>query len=538
MQMEVVFNVFEGHFAEWTALAISAVTTFALIFGRYEIRLRRLRLIREYVKAFPVWDTTEGKTKSTNPSFEFVRSKYTADVKGSGETPEDGDLVADAQSQMAIVAEINGTIAKTRVFLNRGDIRLLVASVPYMLVVFAGFSLTLSGTTCPSQAQGCIQHVARNLLTAGGVTFEATIAPEQVRKLTENVLTVAAITFVGAYLSSLRYLVQALSVFDLSGFTLIRQAAVITISVLASAALYRALPDMDAALSVVGMAQSAAVNDLSAGWILLALAFGLLPGSVLQFVLVKLGTRFDWIKQSDNRFIAWTRVVPLDAIDGIDFFTRFRLEECGISDVQSLATYNPIMLHIETPYGIYQTVDWIAQAQLCCVVGLDRFLLLRQFNVRTIFDLERALKQNKEYMSAEDRKAIDQFDRIYAAVLLAPTGPMKGLQKESTAKFLIPDGGGIKEVDATDFSIWAMQTISKDDGSASRAIEHLMDWIGDDLHVRRLRRLWNEICDRLGPTSLELTSDRKIKGDTPTSAPQPDHPEEPEPQAAANPDPT
>ncbi|KAE8235017.1 hypothetical protein A4X03_0g9938, partial [Tilletia caries] len=256
---------------------------------------------------------------------------------------------------------------------------------------------------------------------------------------------------------------------------MIRQAAITVISVLASAALYRALPDLSALQALVSIERTTSIGELPPAWILLSLAFGLLPGSVLQFILVKIGTQINWIKQSDNRFLDWTRVVPLDAIDGIDFFTRFRLEECGISDVQSLATYNPIMLHIETPYGIYQTVDWIAQAQLCCVVGLDRFLLLRQFN---------------------------------------------DVQEKSLAKFLIPDADGqIKEVDAKDFSIWALTTISENKEMASYAIEHLMDWIGDDLHVRRLRRLWNEISSRLGQLGVELTAD-KISGDKPDAPPQ------------------
>jgi hypothetical protein len=510
MQTELAAQAITDASLTWTvvvAFAISLITVFALIFGRYEIRLRRLRLIRDYVKTFPVIDLGE---EGTSPSFEFVRSKYAADVSSDDERDvraSSGNL----RSPEDIISEINDTISKTRVFLNRGDLRLLTAAIPYLLVVTTGFILAFSGFGCFETAATCLDGTTFNLLTVGGMKFSDQTAAVDVRQLAENVLTVAAITFIGAYLSSLRYLVQALAVFDLNGYTMIRQAAMIVISVLASAALYRALPDLSALQAAVSIDRTTPIGDLPPLWILLGLAFGLLPGSVLQFILVKIGTQINWIKQSDNRFIDMTRVVPLDAIDGIDFFTRFRLEECGISDVQSLATYNPIMLHIETPYGIYQTVDWIAQAQLCCVVGLDRFLLLRQFNVRTIFDLERALKQNRKDDSEADKQAIDAFDRIYASVLFAPTGPMKLILEKSTAKFLIPGADGqIMEVDAKDFSIWALTTISETKAMSSRAVEHLMDWIGDDLHVRRLRRLWNEISGRLGQLSLELTPDHKI----------------------------
>ena len=97
---------------------------------------------------------------------------------------------------------------------------------------------------------------------------------------------------------------------------------------------------------------------------------------------------------------------------------------------------------------------------------------------------------------------------------------MKHVQEKSTAKFLIPGADGqIKEVDAKDFSIWALTTISETKEMSSRAIEHLMDCIGDDLHVRRLRRLWNEISSRLGQQSVELTPDHKIGAKPETPAP-------------------
>jgi hypothetical protein len=86
--------------------------------------------------------------------------------------------------------------------------------------------------------------------------------------------------------------------------------------------------------------------------------------------------------------------ISTEIIEGIDFSKRIRLEENNINDVQNLATANPIMLYVETPFTFMECFDWIAQAQLCGLVGGDRFIELRRRNIRTVFDLRSAVLDN------------------------------------------------------------------------------------------------------------------------------------------------
>jgi hypothetical protein len=52
-------------------------------------------------------------------------------------------------------------------------------------------------------------------------------------------------------------------------------------------------------------------------------------------------------------------VLPTDMIDGIDMQTKFRLMEAGVQDVQNLATANPVLLYVETPFSLLTILDWM-----------------------------------------------------------------------------------------------------------------------------------------------------------------------------------
>lgn len=131
----------------------------------------------------------------------------------------------------------------------------------------------------------------------------------------------------------------------------------------------------------------------------LGFAAGYAPDLGLATIARKLRIRF--AKPVDDAALDAVLVQPLEMIDGIDRDIARRLEQGGWHDVQNLATADPLRVHRATPYGLYQVIDWIAQAQLCLAVGSGAYCDLRRVHVRSLFDLEQAGRWVADVLAVE-----------------------------------------------------------------------------------------------------------------------------------------
>ncbi|NML73295.1 hypothetical protein HHL25_04055, partial [Rhizobium sp. S-51] len=254
---------------------------------------------------------------ATNPSFEFVRSKYTADLEI---LPGDWLEFQSATEQHRLELYIKAAEAHRIAF----RWRLLFSSIGFILISYFGFDLLGQAVACGFKAVGSCEA----------------LPPAEPQALTQRLYVIAALTFLGAYIASVRYLLSRLTVFDLTSSSILRVTTEMAASILLTMVLYAAFPDPLGVLGGVLTGNDDTQPDgISAVWLALAPVLGLTPQTSTKLLLVKLQSLVKWIKTADDRFVEVTKITSLDVLDGVDFETRFRLEECGIFDVQNLATY-------------------------------------------------------------------------------------------------------------------------------------------------------------------------------------------------------
>lgn len=374
----------------------------AIYCGRNNLRNHRRKVVRDLAAMFDFATVGSGRPIII-PSLELVKYKY---------DPESATSAPGLQEEQS------------------GWWHYAVPVVLYVLLASLGFRRCFSPSVTLSPRD--ISSLSYYIL--GGIKKPDS---QQLASFAAN----GCYTFLGAYLWTIFYLIKRVSNFDLSPLSFLRTSAQIVFAAFVSAAVWHT--------------GDALLGDKFVPTAGLAFLIGWFPDLGLKYLITKYPSmRLKRVTAATNELC---EQLPLDCITGIDAFMKFRLAEFEIEDVQNLATINPIQLFVETPYGLYEVIDWVAQAQLILAVGASKTLELREINVRTIFDLEKAVRQ-------------PLLRKLVLKILLS--GPSSSRLEQSDVHALTDDG-------------------------SSDLLTAMIAIIRDDLHVQRLRQIWEIIAMRL-----------------------------------------
>jgi hypothetical protein len=429
----------------YLATSFAALSPLIFIAIRESIKRQRQEIITDLAFVF-------GKKNQTDPtlipSFEFVKYKYFVGAKRESSptlSARSGDeITASKQREQRGRREDYSTLSW------------LIGSAPFSIL--AGVAMFYTLTLLISVLAPYTTNPTG--LRWSGMTYPVFESPALVW-----LLGICA-AFAGSFITALRNLYRAIKNFDLSPNTVTGEAVRMLLSVILG-------PIFVVSTLWVGktiLAQALPLNEGLTGPSAIAtvvtfcFAAGIMPEIALR-ALTQRDELKNFKREEEDVFRAF-KITPVEIIDGIDSEIRNRLDDHHIHSTQNLAAANPLMLFVETPFGVYQIMDWVAQAQLCCSVGREKVIQLWPLGVRTLFDLER-------HASPGDRKdaLILEVGRVILGTKLVP-------------------------VDVVDRA------------TAIALIRASIELRLDDPHVQRLRQIYIAVGDRLGSDSRRFGAKR------------------------------
>lgn len=219
------------------------------------------------------------------------------------------------------------------------------------------------------------------------------------------------IAFIGSYISQLRFLTRRLLNYDMWSSSFLRSTLVL-ISINAVAAVF---------VIMMIRGETGGLSAYLGGYSVILVAFVLGFYSFLgheylrDFVSRKFDPRYAQAKALGSD-------IPLTLLDGIDEGIRTRLEDLEIMTVQNLTCFNPLQLYVETPYRLFEVMDWIEQAQLLIMFGQADYEMLRNSGIRNLYDLAACI--------ADERNADAIAEQIVEASLVDKGAFLRALVAE------------------------------------------------------------------------------------------------------------
>ncbi len=346
MGMSLLYQLHDallGYGSLWTAIAtmvLSIAVPLLIIIGKQAVKHIRaetfLRLEASFLKP-NTDDTLDPQEALMDPTFDSVRCKYL-------ESPV-AEVDAEGRPRWSGFDRMFGWLTPTILYgFSVVVFGIIVAFIVDRLFV-SGWLMV--GPGCGESLNKCLPLSAQMMLLGlrePSAAFAADFA------YAHNTAVMLGFAFTGAYLWCVLYLIRRVNNYDLTPYSFLLCGMRILLAVAIALTVRHTIFTNASLVTEAGGAIAGETGFATYLAVLVAFLLGFYPAAGLDY-LVKRGQEFT-IKRPHPDAAALRHTLPLDMIDGLTDFVRFRLEELEYEDVQNLATANPVLLYVETPYNI------------------------------------------------------------------------------------------------------------------------------------------------------------------------------------------